>query len=229
MAFPLALIPALFQAGVGIKQMIDANKELNNLERPIFETPEAVKQATALSKREFADPRFAGQAQLEAQVQQNASQALETAQRRGSGMQNVAGIVAASNQAAQDIGAEAARQQRGDLQNYQNMLQLMAGYKEKEFQMNEFAPYSDQYNEAREQRGAGQQNVFQSLDALAAISGRMFSPQSQPSPVDAALQANQSQQFTHKNDFADELLAKQMRQWALQANYYKNALFSAAK
>ncbi len=226
---PVALIPYLYQAVTGIAQSEDSKDELKNLKRPTYKTPSEVTQALTLSKREFSDPRFAGQAQLEAQVQQNASQALETAQRRGSGMQNVAGIVAANNQAAQDIGAEAARQQRGDLQDYQNMLQLMAGYKDKEFQMNKFAPYSDKYNEAREMKGAGQQNTFQALDALSAIAGRMMSPEGQTSPVDAATQSASSQQFTKTNDFADEVLAKQMRQWALQSNYYKNALYSAAK
>lgn len=226
---PVALIPYLYQGVVGLTQQMDSDYERSRLKRPTYKTPEEVTQALTLSKREFSDPRFAGQAQLEAQVQQNASQALETAQRRGGGMQNVAGIVAANNQAAQDISAEGARQQRGDLRDYQNMLQLMAGYKDKEFQMNKFAPYSDAYNETREMKGAGQQNTFQALDALSAVAGRMFSADSQIPPVDAAAQAASSQQVTKTNDFADEVLAKQMRQWALQSNYYKNALYSAAK
>lgn len=227
MAFPLALIPALFQAGVGIKQMIDGKNDLENLNRPEYKTPKELLTAVGLSKSEFANPRFAGQNQAEATVQQNLSQALESARQRGSGMQAVGSIVAAGNQAAQDIGAEAARQQTSDLRNYQQMLQILGQSRDTEFQMNKFAPYSDKYNEGREQIGAGQQNTFQALDSLATITGRMMSAQQGTPPAEAAQQAAASNSFTKQNEFSDVLLTKQMAQWANQASYYKNAYFKA--
>lgn len=41
--------------------------------------------------------------------------------------------------------------------------------------MNKFAPYSMQYNEAREQVGAGQQNLFSALDRLASVGSTFLS------------------------------------------------------
>lgn len=222
MPLPLALIPALFQAGVGIAQQMDAKDAAKNNVRPEYKTPQELLSALSLSKSQFSDPRFAGQAQLEASVGQNLSQSLEAAQSRGNGMTQVAGIAAAGNQANQDIAAEQARQQQNDLGNYQNMLKIIAGSKDQEWQLNKFAPYSDKYNEMREMKGAGQQNLFSALDSMAAITGRFSSaaagnqPVNIPAVASSAAAANQTSQ--QQSQYVDVLLAKQMTQWANMAN-----------
>lgn len=227
MPFPLALIPALYQAGVGISQQVDAKYMAERNQRPEYKTPQELLTALGLSKAQFADPRFAGQAQLEATVGQNLSQALEVAQSRGSGMQSVAGIAAAGNQASQDIAAEQARQQRADLGDYQNMLKIIAGSKDTEWQLNKFAPYSDRYNEAREMKGAGQQNLFNSLDQLAAITSRFSSAENGSAAPDissiATTAAKNAAASTAGSKYVDVLLAKQMSQWANQANWVVGA------
>lgn len=218
------MIPALFQAGVGIAQQMKSKDLADRTQRPEYKTPDELIAAVGLSKSQFADPRFAGQAQLEAQVGQNLSQALEVAQSRGSGMQQVAAIAAAGNQASQDIAAEQAKQQRSDLMDYQNMLKILAQSRDTEFQLNKFAPYSDQYNEAREMKGAGQQNLFSALDSLAAITGRFSNTASNQPDTNALIsQASQSNQVTQNRQYADVLLAKQMQQWAQMAQSAQNA------
>lgn len=209
MPFPISLIPAIFQAGTGLTQLFGGDSELADLKRPEYKIPTEAKMALGLSKSEFADPRFAGQSQLEQQTQQNLAQALEAAQNRGSGMQQVGQIAATGNQAAQDIGAEAARQQRSDLGSYQNMLKLMSDYREKAFQMNEYAPYMDKYNESRERIGAGQENIFGSLDKMATVMNRMLGAGGQgPTPAQSAASALQSSQFSN---FWDKKLSQAMR------------------
>lgn len=224
MAFPLALIGAIYQAGVGIGQQMDAKAmEAANV-RPEYKTPEPLKQATAISKAAFADPRFAGQAQLEAQVGQNLSQGLEAAQSRGNGMAQVASIVAAGNQANQNIAAEGARQQRQDQADYQNMLKIMAASKDQEWQLNKFAPYSDKYNEAREMKGAGQQNLFAAMDSIAAVTSRFQGAGGQQDTTMAANAALSSNATTQSQQYSDVLLAKQMAQWNKMANSGQTAL-----
>lgn len=209
MAFPVALIPALFQAGVGVKQMLSGNKDLRNLERPTYETPKEMLTALGLSKAEFADPRFAGQSQVEAQTGLAASQALQAAQNRGAGMQSVGQIASATNQSHQGIAAQVEQSQRSDLQNYQNMLGLISQYRDKEFQMNEFAPYMDKYNEAREQRGAGQENIFGALDGMAVVTQRLLGNNN--APVMAPAQAAQSAgTATMRSSVFDNYLRSQM-------------------
>lgn len=192
MPFPLALIPSLFEAGVGLTQMIGGDDQLNGLKRPEFKTPKEALTALGLSKAEYADPRFAGQSQLENNVRLNQANSLEVAQNRGSGMQTVGSIAASGNKAQQDISAEAARQQQADRGSYQNMLQLISGYREKEFQMNEFAPYLDKYNEGRERIGAGQENVFGALNNMSTVMSRLLGAGQQDpmASAGAALQSN---------------------------------------
>ena len=71
-----------------------------------------------------------------------------------------------------------------------DMLGLKAKYRDTAWQLNEFAPYMDKYNEAREQIGAGQQNVFSALDSLSALGVQAASlanaRNSQVSPSQAA-------------------------------------------
>lgn len=206
MPLPLALIPSIFEAGVGLTQLFGGDDQLKNLERPKYETPKEMLTALGLAKAEFADPRFAGQSQMEAKVDQNVSQALQVAQSRGSGMQSVAGIAAAGNQAQQDIGAEAARQQRADREGYQNMLRLISDYRDKEFQMNEFAPYMDKYNEGRERIGAGQQNIYTALDQMSAITSRLLGA-GQQDPMAAAGAALQGAQNSRNLSAMDKYWA----------------------
>lgn len=203
------------------KQMEAENK------RPEYKTPKELLTALGLSKLQYSDPRFAGQAQAEAETGLAQSQALNVAQSRGSGMQQVAGIAAAGSKASQNIAAEAARQQNNDLRNYQNMLRVLSASRDTEFQMNKFAPYSDKYNETREMRGAGQQNLFSALDAASAVSARMLqATQQQVQPVDAAVQASNDMSATNtQNKYIDVLLAKQMKQWAKMAPLLSTARY----
>ncbi len=211
MPLPLALLPSLFEAGVGLTQMIGGNDQLAGLKRPEFKTPKEALTALGLSKAEYADPRFAGQSELENQVDLNSANALATAQGRGAGMQTVGAIASAGNKAQQDITAEAARQQQADRFSYQNMLQLIAGYREKEFQMNEFAPYMDKYNEGRERIGAGQENVFGALDQMSTVMSRLLGA-GQTDPLASAGAALQSSSHSKSMSAFDQYWASKFSQ-----------------
>lgn len=175
MPIPFALIPAAIQGLVGVRQLLGGNDQLNSLERPVYEIPGEARQTTGLARAEYADPRFAGQANLERQTNLNTANALETARARGGGQYQVGAIQSQANQASQQIAAEQARQQRQDRDQYMNALRIMSQYRDQEFQLNKMAPYMDQYNEARERIGAGQQNIFGAFDTAATIATRLLS------------------------------------------------------
>lgn len=226
MPFPVALIPALFQAGVGAKQLISGNNELKNLERPEYKMPTEMLTALGLSKAEFADPRFAGQSRAEAQAGLGAANALQAAQNRGSGMQLVGQIAAAANNEQQAITAMAEQSQRADQTNYQNMLGLISQYREKEFQMNEFSPYMDKYNEAREQRGAGQENIFGALDSMAIVTQRLLGndqgyAKPAQTPVQSAETAVQSQKTS---SVFTKFLMSQLKNIPTATNYWNTGM-----
>lgn len=220
-----ALIAYLVQAGIGISQYIDGKDKLSGLQRPEYKIPESFNTAVGLAKSQFADPRFAGQSQLEQNVNLNQAQALNVAAQRGNGMQAVAGIAAAGNEAAQNISSMQAQQQRQDQANFQQLLQAKAEYENLAFQMNKFAPYSEASNEGKEQIGAGQTNVFNALNNLGAMSSAYLSASQQMNTPQQAQLSNNSAAFSEEQNMISNTLAKQMMQWAKMAQGVSDSVY----
>ena len=191
----LQSIPDIYNLIVGIRQQQQGKKALNGLQRPTYEIPGEVKTAVGLAKANYADPRFEGQNALENRIGANTANAVQMAYDSGDPMNAISAIQANANQAAANVGAEAAKQQRTDMSELVNMMDVLAKYKDQAWQMNKFAPYAEKYNEAREQVGAGQHNISQSLSGLSSIAaglmtglsgGRVRNPQMIGNPAAAA-------------------------------------------
>lgn len=171
-----AVLPAAYNLITGISQQVKGKKALRNLERPSYEIPKDLQTSLALAQSNYADPRFTGQAQAENRIGQNMANAVQnTMDFGGNPMDNIAAIQGQSNAAYQSVAEEQARQQQADLANLQSMSQVMANAKDTQWQMNEFAPYAQKYNEGREQIGAGQTNVATGLGGLANIGTALLS------------------------------------------------------
>lgn len=188
MALPalLAAIPSIFQGVLGLTQMNKGQQQLDSLQRPEYKMPEEINSMLTLAQAQYQDPY--SRANLDAQRQIGASGANAIMAGRDSG--NLAGILPAIvgqqnqgyNQAAQVMEATKERQRA----NLTNMLGIRAKYKDAEFDYNKHAPYADQYAEARQQVGGGQQNLYNALGGLSSIGQLLFSNVRQAPPADAA-------------------------------------------
>lgn len=185
----LSAAPAIFNLVQGSIQRQNGKKLLSGLQRPQYQRPADIDQALTLAQANYADPRFAGQARAENQIAQNSANALQMAADYGNPMHQIANVLAQQNQGAQQIAAQQEQSQQNDLQNLQQMGQVMAGYKDTEWQMNKFAPYSEKYNEGREMIGAGQINQATGLQGLSNVAAAYMStmPGAQPKHSPAAV------------------------------------------
>lgn len=168
----LSAIPTLFQGITGAIQLAGGKKALKNLERPEYAMPGDVNSMLTLAAQEAGQPY--SQAQLNAMNQNGLSAANMAASARDAGQGAAfAPAIAAREQASNmAIAAQADDMRRVNMARLSDMLGVRAKYKDQEWQMNRFAPYMDNYNEARERIGAGQENLFGALNS-GAILGQM--------------------------------------------------------
>lgn len=165
----VAAIPSLIQAGAGIAQMISGRKQLKNNVRPEYATPDEAKRNLALTRQQYADPRFPGQQLAINQNQMAAANAAQAAIEGGAGVSGLSGIAAAQAAGGQNIAAQAAQYHQAALGTLMSQQDTMAQYRDTEWQMNKFSPYSQRYNEGREKIGAGLENLYGGAQSLASI------------------------------------------------------------
>lgn len=208
----LAAIPSIFQGITGLSQLFGGQKQLNNLQRPEYKMPEEINAMLTLAQAQYQDPYSTENLNAQRQIGMGAANAVMAGRDSG----NLAGILPAIvgqqnqgyNQAAQMMEATKERQ----MANLSNMLGIRAKYKDQEWQMNKFAPYQDQYNEARERIGAGQQNIFGALGGLSSIGQMLFSGQNQVAPADAA-------QFTSQQQNQSSLMSQMIQGYSDSVSY----------
>jgi hypothetical protein len=164
MAIPLLLAGA--QAAVGIGQSISGYQKLKNLTRPEYQIPAEIEQnmSEAELMSYYGMPDAQKQSYMQ-NIQRAGQQALSGIADRKGGL----GMVSAVQQQQQDsymnlLSADV-QQRMQNIQAAQQARQVMAQYKDKAFQMNEMEPYTQDYNEAQAQIGAGMQNIMGGLQA----------------------------------------------------------------
>ena len=170
-----AAVPAIYNLITGFNQKRKGQQLLDSLERPEYRRPADVDAMLALAKSEYGDQRFAGQTQYENRAAQNQANALQAASDFGNPMHLLANVLAQGNQAGQQIATMQEQTQRQDLAGLNAQAQNVAQYKDTEWQMNKFAPYSEKYNEGREMVGAGQYNQATGLQGLSDVAVGMMS------------------------------------------------------
>lgn len=170
------------QAAIGIGQAVAGYSKLKNLTRPEYQIPSEIEQnmSEAELMSYYGMPDAQKQSYMQ-NIQRSGQQALSgTADRKGG-----LGMVSAIQQNQQDsysnlLSADV-QQRMQNIQNAQNMRSVMAGYKDKAFQMNEMEPYQQDYAEAQGLIGAGMQNVMGGLQS----GGQMLMLDKQMNALDA--------------------------------------------
>lgn len=193
----LAAAPSIFQGITGLFQANRGRRELDNLQRPQYEIPREIEDMLTLSKAQYSDPYSESYLNSTRQVGSAAANAVTAGRDSGNLAAILPSIVGAQNQVFNQANAMLEQTKERQRANLSDMLSVRAKYADQKWQMNSFAPYADQYAEARQQIGGGQANIFGALNGLSSIGQMLLSGRNQqPSPADAAQftsqQSNQS-------------------------------------
>lgn len=147
----------------GYMQRRRGQKMLDSLVRPTYETPEQIEQATNLAKVQSMNSRLPGESEAVNRLGGSTSQAIALAKATGRSPAEIAAIISSSNKSQNDalidLGVAGAERQQQDIARYQQMLNTLGEYKDKEFAYNEWMPYIADRQYAENLIGAGAQNM----------------------------------------------------------------------
>ena len=181
----ISALPSLLQMGTGIGQQIQAGNLRKQLleqdkNRPTYQTPEEAMNALQLVAQGFADPRMSGQGRLEDLSGLNLSQVVQAGVEGGNPFAMLSSGQGRADLTQQEIQARAGSMQEQERLNLAQAFNTMAGFKDQEWQMNEYAPWRDKYqfllNEYRDKLTGGGQNTMAGASGLSssALAGGMM-------------------------------------------------------
>ena len=158
---------------VGFGQRRRANKLLRGLSRPQYNIPNEVLQNQQMAKlaagKGLPSEQYA-QAMQNISRQQNKSLA-DSMDRRG-GLMTIAQNQQMGNDASLNLGVASANARRQNQQALYGINNQVAGYRDKQFEINQMQPYQEKYNYGMALKGAGLQNILGGVDkALGGIAG----------------------------------------------------------
>lgn len=166
----------LFQAGLGLSQLFRARR-MRNLRRPTYEIPDEVKTTLNRRQQELNAESTAVKTAREG-IEQTAARTAGSVSRGATDASQLLGVLGATqantNQSIRELAAteEAIRDAReGKLASAESQ---MAGYKDKEFQINEMEPYQDKARTRSMLAEGGLQNVSGALGGFSDLAGQLY-------------------------------------------------------
>lgn len=160
MALPAAAIPAIIQGATGLAQAIGGGASLLTNRRPEYEIPESLRQSLAIAQAQFADPYMPGYERAREDISLGMSNAVRAAQEGGNAQMGFQGAVAEAGAQTRKLAGQNEMAQQRDAERLQQVLQVMSQAEDMEFQMNEFAPFSDRQQMSSDIFGAGLENII---------------------------------------------------------------------
>lgn len=170
------MIAAIAAAVVSIGTMVsseikqsNARKKLKQLEasRPKYEISEEAKLAKLLAQSQVGD--MPGTAVQQERIDMTSANMVQAAMQSGNPLATLGAIQANQNAANLNLGVANAQHRIDSSKVAMGALGDYAKYKDLEFQMNEFAPWKDQYQLNENIYGASSKNSMQALDSLGSI------------------------------------------------------------
>lgn len=176
----IASIPAMLQGGTGIAQFLKGDGIERRNQRPEYKIPNEIYESLEIATRRAGDRQLPGEGIMQDQQANTTAQILESL--RNLDPSSAAGAIGAIDRNAQDTNRDMAlaRSQRGDQtdKDLMGMLQTMANYKDKVFEINRLGKFQDDAAASSALQGAGMQNLFSGFSNLssAALMGGMMNP-----------------------------------------------------
>ena len=159
----LALGSTLYKGISGYNQAQQGKDLMASLHRPTYQTPNEIYGNLNLAKSAFLDQRLPGESAAVSRLQGASSAAAQQAQQYGRTpaeiMAAITGANANENAGITDLATKAAQYHQGAQQNYMNANQVLANYKDQEFNINQLQPYNQDRQYAQDLIGAGNKNL----------------------------------------------------------------------
>lgn len=158
----------LLSGAVGFFQRRKAKKELEKLKRPEYTTPNEILQnqkKAEMAANEGLPSQQYNQAMQNIQRQQN--RALVAAGGRRSALMALPGIQQQANEQLLNLDVKDAQARRANERDLYSINSQVAGYRDKEFNINKMQPYQDNLQYYRSLLGAGNQNLIGGIDKMA--------------------------------------------------------------
>lgn len=160
-------IPALIPAAIGGAQLIGGLISRFSKKRPKREIPDSAREALGIARLQAATPYAPGYGQARESTEIAAANAMAAAQRSAGGAASaIQGVMGQQQAANRDLVAQNLQYQTGAQQRLQGALGMMAEEEDRQFQINEFAPYADRMRLSEDLIGAGATNLSSSANML---------------------------------------------------------------
>lgn len=162
MAIPLAvaLIPAAMQAGTGLYQMIKGQNDASKLNRPTYQIPEEIKSKLTLAQqRSLEGMPDASKKLFIDNMQRSSAFGLRNLSSRQAGLAGIPELVQGQTDQGRQMAVQDAQARLVNEQNLGTVQSEMAGYRDKEFDVNQLTPYTQKAQAAQALIGAGLQNI----------------------------------------------------------------------
>lgn len=170
---PFALAPEVIQAIIGIGQGIASRKMLKNLEDPVYEIPDAAKQALGVARTNAGSFQMPGQAQLEQGQNQIFSNSISgISDVATSAPEALAAMIQAGatrSGAQNQIGFQAANYYDDAQKNLEGALGTYAGYEDKAFDINVMQPFERKAAAASALGGGALGNIYSAANNASGV------------------------------------------------------------
>lgn len=151
-------IPVAAQAILGAWQTLNAVKQAKKNQRPFYNIDPTFQQNIDILSNTMGLPQETMNL-LFNRIGQGTSQGIDAILGAGGNPNQVATILNNQNRSLQDVSSADALQRKQDLNNLINARLMLAGERDKAFQINEYAPFADKAAAISMQKQAGLQNI----------------------------------------------------------------------
>ena len=199
----LAALPSLIQTIAGGAQLLGGARRLNNLERPQYEIPQEAASALTLAAQRAGDPESLAITNARRQSNLNFANAINAARLSGGGSAAAPALLAQANMQTNQIAAQQDQYRQAMEGQYMDQLGQMAQRRDMQFQMNEFAPYAQTYNEGREMVGGGLENLYAGIGGLSSLGQLLAAGSASGAGANAASKVSGNKAITETMDLGN--------------------------
>lgn len=157
----------------GVSDLVKAKKLRDAYDQPMYGIPGAETEAVGLARSAAYDPSIAGQSIIEAGMDRQLASGNRSINEAGmSSAEKLAAInanVGSGLDAYGQLAIQSDNQQQRDQMNLQSQLGTLAGFQDKQWQLNKQQPWMDAMEAASRMDDAGTQNLYGAVNDLASV------------------------------------------------------------
>lgn len=170
---PITGVALGLQAGAGIYQMYKGNRLAKEAEamRQDYKTPQVIEDSlTNAQIRALEGMPAAMKTQYLEELQKSSQSGINALKDRKAGISGVEGILRNEQKSLMDLASQDASMRQANQNNLQGVQQNVAGYRDREYDINVLQPYMAKLGAAEAMKGAGLQNLGTVLGSSAEMS-----------------------------------------------------------